>query len=228
MEMPRNVARSPSLSAANACLCIPSARYQPAGFLEAWAGYHTTTTLIGSCKCCVQSLLQGKMNGAEFESQNLKEIIIFIFISLRSMTQEKATQSMFINICNTTYLDYKSFVSLQAWSFLSSQSRMKDRSCPPSCEFLISDSASPNLWPGMLQAQPSELGMRELALPPASLSSSIQPPPANGDAPQGKEIQQRIAGKTDAVMLYFSVSPDSLSLLSPMTTVPLGERLSVG
>ena len=56
-----------------------------------------TTTPVGSCKCYRQSRLQGKLNGAEFEPQNLMEII---FISLRSVTQEKATQSMFLTICN--------------------------------------------------------------------------------------------------------------------------------
>lgn len=71
-----------------------------------------TATPVGSCKCYMQSLLQGKLNGAEFEPQSLKEIIIFI--SLRSMTPEKATQPTFLTVCNITYLDSKQFISLQA------------------------------------------------------------------------------------------------------------------
>lgn len=78
----------------------------------------------------MQCLLQGKLNSAEFDPSNLENIVIFI--SLRNMTQGKATQLMFLTIYNITYVDSKPFISLYAWTFLSSHPRRTSRSCNPS------------------------------------------------------------------------------------------------
>lgn len=61
-----------------------------------------------------------------------------------------------------------------------------------------------------------QAGMGELALPPAFLPSSSQLPPANRDVPQGKEIQQRTAGKIAAefqCQSWWRLSPFSADYL---------------